>query len=331
MIKIGLTYDLRDDYLKMGFSEQETAEFDKAETVQAIEDEIHTMGYISERIGNIYELTKQISQGKTWDLIFNIAEGLYGNVRESQIPALLDAFRINYTYSDALTNALTLNKEITKKLLKFHNIRTPDFFTIDNSGEALKSGIVFPVFVKPAGEGTSKGITSNSLVNSKDELKMQLDYCKTLTDNNIIIEEYLPGNEYTVGIIGTGTKAKVIGILEINISDPKYRGIYSYEAKENCETEVKYTIHSPESLPGISQVALETYRILNCRDAGRIDIKMDKNGLPNVIELNTLPGMHPQHSDLPMISNFSGFGYDNLVRGIVKSALERSVSHILSF
>jgi D-alanine-D-alanine ligase len=159
-LKIGITYDLREDYLIEGYSEEETAEFDRAETIEAIDQTLKELGYRTDRIGHLKSLTRRLAAGDRWDLVFNIAEGLRGFGREAQIPALLDAYDIPYTFSDPLVLALTLHKGMTKHVIRDMGIPTPDFSIIEKEDQITGICLSYPLFAKPVAEGTGKGITA---------------------------------------------------------------------------------------------------------------------------------------------------------------------------
>ena len=331
-LRVGLVYDLRQDYLEMGFSEEQTAEFDSIETINALSEAISALGHEVERTGNIYELTKLLARGKSWDLVFNVSEGLYGRSREAQVPALLEAFNIPYTFSDPLTLALALDKAMTKRILRESGIPTPDFFVIGTPAEAesaagaLPPEMKFPLFVKPVSEGTGKGITAASIVRDHAELKSQAGRLLAKFGQPVLVETFLPGDEFTVGILGTADKARAVGVLEVKLLKNAEPGVYSYTNKELCEELVKYTLVKNKKLAAMAgELALRAYRALGCRDAGRIDIKADKSGL-HVLELNPLAGLHPTHSDLPILCSQAGIKYSELIREIIDSALSRVVS-----
>jgi hypothetical protein len=164
---IGLTYDLRKDYLEIGFSEEEAAEFDSEETIHALASTIADLGHRVVRIGNIHELIKKLMRGERWNLVFNIAEGLYGRNRESQIQSILEAYNIPYTFSDPLTLSLCLDKAMAKKIVRDAEIRTPTFRVVnsnDDIDDLRDICLDYPLIVKPVAEGTGKGITRNSVV-----------------------------------------------------------------------------------------------------------------------------------------------------------------------
>lgn len=322
-MKIGLTYDLRQDYLALGYSEEETAEFDRPDTVEAIERTLNTLGYETERIGNIWNLVRLLSQNKRWDLVFNIAEGLYGTGREAQVPALLDAYQIPYTFSDSLILALTLDKGMTKRVLRDLKLPTPDFAVIRSLQELDEVKIPFPLFAKPIAEGTGKGITATSKIENRAALFAE---CKKLLQTfkqPVLLEKFLPGREFTVGIVGTGDKSRSVGVMEILLLDHAEKDVYSYVNKEKCEELVEYRIVQDEMALQAEAIALAAWRGLGCRDAGRIDLRADEQGVPNLMELNPLAGIHPEHSDLPIICNLQQIPYEHLMRWIMESAEER--------
>ncbi len=320
---IGLTYDLRSDYLKEGFSEEETAEFDAEVTIDAIDSTLNSLGYKTERIGNIKALVKAISFGRKWDLVFNICEGMYGIGREAQVPALLDAYSIPYVFSDPLVLALTLHKGHTKRIVRDCGIPTADFEVVETIEDVEKVNLPFPLFVKPVAEGTGKGIDTTSKVVSPYQL---VDSCERLLakfKQAVLVETYLPGREFTVGIVGTGKSAKVVGVMEIVVTEKAPELVYSYTTKENWHGVVEYPMATGTDYDICAHVALRAWQALGCRDGGRIDLKMDENGIPNFIEVNPLAGINPDHSDLPMLAKKNGISYNELLGMIMVSAISR--------
>ena len=169
-MKVGLTYDLRDEYLAQGFTEEETAEFDRADTIEAIDDTLQKLGYRTERIGNVKSLTLKLAAGARWDIVFNIAEGLGGFGREAQVPALLEAYNIPYTFSDPLVLSLTLHKAMTKRVIRDFGIPTPEFCVVEQVSDLERVDLAYPLFAKPVAEGTGKGITAESRIDHEAEL-----------------------------------------------------------------------------------------------------------------------------------------------------------------
>ncbi len=170
-MKIGLTYDLKDDYLKEGYGAEEVAEFDKIETIEEIENALHENRFETERIGNLKALVQKLADKQRWEMVFNIAEGMFGIGREAQVPALLDAYEIPYTFSDPLVLGLSLHKGMTKMVLRDNGIKTPDFYIVKREKDIENINLPFPLFAKPLAEGTGKGIDQLSKISNFDELK----------------------------------------------------------------------------------------------------------------------------------------------------------------
>ncbi|MCG6552369.1 MAG: hypothetical protein L7F77_08580 [Candidatus Magnetominusculus sp. LBB02] len=324
-MNIGLTFDLRVHYENLGLSKEETAEFDSVETIDCLELAIKNAGHEVSRIGNIKDLVGQLAAGMTWDLVFNISEGLYGRSREAQTPALLEAYGIGYTFSDPLTLALALDKAMAKAVVRAHGVPTPDYFVVDSLDlSSLPPFKGFPLFVKPLSEGTGKGVDTASVVWSERELKDRCEFVIGGYGQPAIVEQYLPGREFTVGILGTGSNARAVGTLEVKLLDGADPLVYSYANKEFCEERVRYVLcRDVEIVKEASAIALAAYRAVGCRDAGRVDLKGDATGRLSFIEINPLAGLHPSHSDLPILCALNGIGYDELIATIIQSALER--------
>lgn len=322
-MRIGLTYDLRAEYLAAGYSDEDTAEFDRPDTIEAIEGAIENLGYDTDRIGSIRRLAARLVQGERWDLIFNIAEGLRGIGREAQVPALLDAYGIPYTFSDPLVSSLTLHKAMTKRILRDLAIPTPGFHMVESEDEVAAVNLPYPLFVKPVAEGTAKGITGTSKVNNQAELAGECRRVLSTYKQAALVEEYLPGREFTVGITGTGPDARVVGALEVVLLRHAEPHSYTYVNKEQCEELCQFPLADPASAAEAEGLALAAWRGLGCRDGGRVDLRADRTGRLQVMELNPLPGLHPSHSDLPMICTAVGMSYVELIRRIVDSAKKR--------
>lgn len=319
-----MTYDLRNDYLKEGYTHEETAEFDLPDTIEAIEKVIIDSGYEACRIGNIKALTRRLAAGERWDLVFNIAEGISGFGREAQVPALLEAYNIPYTFSDPLGLALTLHKGMTKHIISDLGIPTPDFTVIQTEEDIAGVRLPFPLFAKPVAEGTGKGITALSKINTSEELNL---VCKDLLKNfrqPVLLETYLPGREFTVGILGTGKNARALGAIEVILRPTAEKNAYSYENKENYETLVQYVLVDDAEARQAMEISLAAWRGLDLKDAGRIDLRSDIHGVPNFMEVNALAGLNPVRSDLPILCNLLGIAYSHLISSIIDSALQRA-------
>jgi D-alanine-D-alanine ligase len=322
-IKVGLTYDLRSDYLAMGYTEEQCAEFDKIDTVEGIEQALEELGYNTDRIGHVKNLIHKLSHGEKWDIVFNICEGIHGIGREAQVPAILDVYNIPYTFSDVLVLSLTLHKGMTKRVIRDLNIPTADFFVVENVKDIDKVNLPYPLFAKPVAEGTGKGITENSKIHNAEQLKAACIEKLNKFNQPVLVETYLPGREFTVGIVGTGCEARAVGTIEVCFNEKEKSHIYSYSNKENYEEFIEYHVPEKEIAAKCEEVALKSWIGLGCRDAGRIDLRMDEKGIPNFIEVNPLAGLNPVHSDLPILSRHAGVSYKELIGEIMKSALKR--------
>jgi D-alanine-D-alanine ligase len=322
-MKVGLTYDLRDEYLLEGMGAEESAEFDRPDTIDAIESALRSLGFKTDRIGNIRRLTARLSAGDRWDIVFNIAEGVSGFGREAQVPALLDAWRIPYTFSDPLVLCVTLHKAVTKRIIRDLGLPTTDFALIEDPSDIRQVSLPFPLFAKPVSEGTSKGVTKASKIVYQDALN---NVCLDLLERYqqpVLLELFLPGREFTVGIIGTGKYARSVGVLEVILRPKAESDVYSYTNKELYEELVTYRIAQDATAERAVDIAIRSWRGLGCRDAGRVDLRVDSKGMPNFIEVNPLAGLHPEHSDLPILCTKIGISYQELIGDIMESALRR--------
>ncbi|MBU0638319.1 MAG: D-alanine--D-alanine ligase [Planctomycetota bacterium] len=320
---IGLTYDLRREYLEAGFGEEETAEFDRPDTVDFIENALRELGHRTERIGHAIALAGRLAGGAHWDLVFNIAEGLSGVSREAQVPAMLEAFQIPCTFSDPLVSALTLDKAITKRVLRDLGLPTAPFAVIETIAALDRLDMPYPLFVKPLAEGTAKGIDGRSRVDSIDRLRNVVARVLDEFRQPALVEAYLPGREFTVGITGTGLRAEAAGTLEIVLLPEAEPHSYTYVNKERCEELCQFPLAPPEWAARAEELALAAWRGLGCRDAGRVDLRADANGDLQLLEINPLPGLHPSHSDLPMLCTAVGMPYLELIQRIIESAKSR--------
>jgi D-alanine-D-alanine ligase len=322
-VKIGIAYDLREDYLAQGYAEEETAEFDRLDTIEAIEATLQDLGFETDRIGNIRKLAARLVAGDRWDMVFNIAEGLKGFGREAQVPALLDAFEIPYTFSDPLVLSLTLHKGMTKHVINDLGIPTPEFAVVEALSDIHAVRLPFPLFAKPVAEGTGKGITASSKITTRKALD---SVCRSLLaafDQPVLLETFMPGREFTVGITGTGEEAKAVGAIEVVLRKDAEPGAYSYTNKKQFEEFVEYRLVNDEMAQKAIEVSLAAWRGLGCRDGGRIDLRADAQGVPRFLEVNPLAGLNPLISDLPILCNLAGVSYRELISRIMDSALKR--------
>ena len=323
-MRVGLTYDLRDEYLAMGYSEEDVAEFDRADTVAHIEGALRELGYETDRIGHIRSLMKRLAAGERWDIVFNFAEGLTGFARESQIPAVLDAFGIPYTFSDPMVLALSLHKGMTKRVLRDAHVPTADFAVVETEAQIAKIDLPLPLFAKPVAEGTGKGVTPRSKITSRDELAPVCRELLTRYKQPVLVETFLPGREFTVGVFGAGARSEAVpAVLEIILRGDAEKDVYSYVNKERCEELVEYRPVFDEMAERAKALAVQAWQALGCWDAGRVDLRADAQGELKVIELNPLAGLHPEHSDLPMCCTASKMTYVELIGRIMLEASKR--------
>ena len=322
-MRIGITYDLRTDYLAAGYSPEDIAEFDSVETIEAIERVLRGTGHETERIGHIGRLRTRLADGARWGMVFNIAEGLRGADREARVPALLEGCGVPYTFSDPRALTAGLDKGMSKRLARDAGVRTADFEVVTRLADAERCALPLPLFVKPVAEGSSKGITAANVVASRQALVRR---CGTLMDRYrqpVLVETYLPGREFTVGIVGTGERAEVLGVMEVLYGNGAEPGGYSYANKVNFQACVRYELAMDETARRAGAMALRVWRFTGCRDAGRVDLRCDASSEPHFLEINPLAGLHPRHSDLPILCRLAGLGYDGLIDLIVASAQRR--------
>jgi D-alanine-D-alanine ligase len=322
-MRIGVTYDLKADYLALGMSEEDAAEFDSPVTVAAISASLRELGFEPVEIGSVRRLVEKLAAGERWDGVFNICEGLYGISREAQVPALLEAYDIPFVFSDPLTLALALDKAMAKMVVRDCGVATPDFAVVETMADIAKVALPFPLFLKPVAEGSGKGVGEHSRADDAAGLKRQAEYLLSRFRQPVLVETYLSGREFTVGITGTGAEAEVLGICEI-VALANYAGDgYGLVNKsEGWEDKVAFD-YRPAGAEAAGETALAAWRALKCRDGGRVDIRLDDAGRPHFIEVNPLAGIRPGYSDLCLIADNMGLGYTGLIGKIMASFLRR--------
>ncbi len=327
-MRIGLTYDLKDDYVPLPEDPPDAAtELDTEETIAALEAAVRANGHQTVRIGSARALLRLAEDDDLdIDLVFNISEGVSGRGREAQVPAILELLEIPYTGSDALTMALSLDKGMSKKVFRSERVPTPDWFVAPSLSEVDAWEVEFPLFVKPIHEGTAKGVTTQSLVQDMRSLRRQVSRVLRTYRQPALVEEYLPGREFTTGIIGN-SPAGVLGTMEVIVADPGQETIYTGTSKAEFEQKVRYRPGSeiePALRRRIEAVALAAHAALDCRDFSRVDIRCDSEGRPCCMEVNPLAGLNPRTSDLAFIARFEGLTYEELIGRILTEAIGRS-------
>jgi D-alanine-D-alanine ligase len=322
-MRIGVTYDLRDDYRALGLSEEDTAEFDVEETIAAVCAALAALGHVPERIGGVRPLTKALADGARWDCVFNICEGLKGVAREAQVPALLEAFDTPYLFSDPLTLALALDKAMAKRVVRDAGMKVAEFAVIETTTDIATIALPFPLFLKPVSEGSGKGVDAHSCVANAAALDRVARDLLARFRQPVLVEEYLPGREFTVGILGTGPEAQVLGVMEI-VPEAGFVGHgYGLENKEQWIGKLTVRRAQDAAAEAAAALALAAWRALRCRDGGRCDIRQGADGAPRFIEVNPLAGIRPAYSDLCFIADFEGLSYQGLIGAFLESFLRR--------
>ncbi len=309
------------------------AEWDTWDTINAVKAAIEYFHDVTmiEADQNAYQ---RFTETKP-DIVFNIAEGFNGVSREAQIPAILDMLGIPYTGSDPLTLATCLDKARTKEILSFHKVPNARFVIADSPAGITNLKLKYPLIVKPVSEGSGKGIFSSSFVENKKYLSREVERITVEYGQSALIEEFLPGREFTAAVMGNGAEAEVLPIVEINYKDfpDDFIPIYSYEAKWILDTKENPldVFHCPASITpelekAIKENVLRTYNILRCRDWSRIDVRLDDRGIPNIIEVNPLPGILPnpeENSCYPKAARTAGINYNDMINKVLFAAVKR--------
>ncbi|HYG61841.1 MAG TPA: D-alanine--D-alanine ligase [Thermoanaerobaculia bacterium] len=326
-LALALCYDLKSDYLAAGFSPEAVMEFDDEETIAGLEDGLRQLGDrvgSVDRVGRGQALARRLAAGESWDLVFNLAEGVRGRSREAQVPALCELFDQPYTFSDPLTCAVTLDKPLAKRVVRDYGLPTPAFAVVERPEDASAVTLDPPLFLKPAAEGSSKGVTERSRIATRDALEETCAELIRLFRQPVLVEAYLPGREMTVGIVGNGAEARVVGVMEVAASPGYEFDAYTARNKAEWEERMTYRLVADEGLAGRArQVALAAYHALGCLDAARVDLRCDRSGEPNFLEINPLPGLDPVKSDLPILARLAGTSYPELLGHIVGAAAKR--------
>jgi D-alanine-D-alanine ligase len=329
-MKVALTYNLKKKDLTK--PADYFSEFDSQETVNAIAGALERNGHSVDLIEAEYPNLFSYFRKNKVDIVFNIAEGKSGKLRESEIPAILEYLNVPYTGSNTFSLALALNKALTKKILMAENIPTPKYQVFERGDEPLKQDLRFPLIIKPNCEGSGKGISSNNVVHSQDELYGRVKEIILRYRHEALVEEFIEGKELTVGILENG-KTTILPVLEIDFSTCAKSGeyFYSWRMKEyqgNDELGLTPTFHCPARLDKeterkVKEVALKTHHAVGCLDISRTDIRLGKDNIPYVLEINPLPGLDPKESNFPIMAYAGGLKYDDLIEAILISACNR--------
>jgi D-alanine-D-alanine ligase len=322
---IGFTYNMKRVDSKKG--DDAEAEYDPPETIDAIRSAIESHGHEVVPLEANQALPERLTDAKV-DLVFNIAEGLSGRNREAQVPALCELLGVPYTGSDSATLALALDKALAKRILVQHGILTPEFQVMQTGKEKLSPTLAnkYPLIVKPNAEGSSKGIGSTCVVDDEAMLRSIVKEIIEKYRQPALIEEYITGREFTVGLLGD-KRPRVLPPMEICFIDKnKPRPVYDFAIKQDWEKHVYYECPaklSPAELKTVERAARETFVALDCRDVARVDLRMDAKGQMYVLEVNPLPGLTPDYSDLVLIAKAAQIDYRTLIAEILAGGLKR--------
>lgn len=334
VLHVGITYNLKrsNGDRKQGrrstgsVPEDDEAEYDDISTIMAIKEVLEGKNCRVTLLEADKDLPVKLAEDKP-DIIFNIAEGIQGRGREAQVPALLNFYRIPYTGSDETTLCIALDKALTKRIISTYGIKTPKYQVITKDQSQLTGRFHYPVIVKPNAEGSSKGISDVAVVSGRRELQELVSKDISLYKQDMLVEEYISGREFTVGIFGNGNDIHVFPPMEIcYINQVNQYNIYSFNVKRNYKQYIRYECPadiSREAETEMINTAKKIYEVLSCKDFARIDFRLSPDEKLYFIEINPLPGLAPGYSDFPMIAEFNGMDYGSLVWNVLNSALKR--------
>ena len=330
-LRIGLTYDLaKEQELTGAMPEDFWAELDDESTVRGLAHALGSLGHQVVHIGGLPGLVATLQRGRLdVDLVFNVAEGTRGRAREAQVPALLEAYGVAYTGADPVTMALTLDKALTKLVWRGAGLPTAAFSVMASPSDLQRLPAPFPLFVKPVREGSSMGVDGGSVVNDAAALEARVERVWAGYRQPALVEAYLPGREFTVGIVGAGESAWVLGVVETfarghvsGYAEKRGTGIAS-EVREFRPLDAAQDGLDDGLEEELGDLALRAYHAVGCRDVGRVDLRCDPEGRPNLVEINALPGLVEGRSALPILAYHAGHSYQELVALILERAVER--------
>ncbi len=329
-----------------GMSMDQWDDLDSESTVASLVNAIREGGHQAEFLEADDSIIDTVRDYKP-DICFNIAESHFGDSREAQIPAILEKLQIPYTGSKILTLALTLDKPMTKRILAWHNLPTPEFQSFERVDEVLEPGMEFPLFIKPSREGTGMGISYQSILHNEQELRTQLEYILKKYKQSALVERYIEGREVTVGLVGNliGPVARRIPMdenahriqaglhflppMEVNLEPWIESGkVYGNDLKTAHAADLEYLCPAPldeDQVDELNWLAAAVFRVTGALDVSRIDFRLDvhDNFKPYILEINPLPGLMPKLSDIVIEAEADGIGHTELVNMILNTALHR--------
>jgi len=325
-MKVGLTYDLKTDYSpRKDDPPDANAEFDHPDTIKVIAKAFEGQGFQTKRIGNVSHLLENLDKLDV-DIVFNISEGLTGRNRESQVPILLEMAGVPFVGADALSLGISLDKIMAKKIFMSEGIPTPRFIEVKTAdGLTNLDHMKFPLFVKPRFEGSSKGLTETSRVENKEELKIQVERVISVYKQPALIEEFIRGEEFTIALIGNDppealpiVQIKIDG--DLNLKDK----FYTFGHIKDDSLEYVCPARISESLKKkLNDLAVKTFKAIECRDFGRVDFRVDEKGNPYVLEINPLPSLSTEDV-FNVISKALGITYEKMLGRILNAAINRN-------
>ncbi len=324
-LKVGFTFNVKRLKPEVDGTRDDEAEYDSPKTLQAVREAIAAAGHEVVDLEATQDLPTLLASAQV-DLVFNMAEGIKGRNRESQVPALLELLDIPYSGSDPAALSIALDKALAKKIVRGHGILTPNFIQLVTGKERLPRDLRYPVIVKPNAEGSSKGVHATSVVENEAELRETASKMIAKYDQPALVEEYIGGREFTVGLLGE-RRPKVLPPMEVVFLDQaQKRPVYSFEFKQDWSTKIRYDVPArlePQQLKALERAARECFIALGCRDVARVDFRMDDHGKIYFLECNPLPGLTPGWSDLVLIAKAAGIEYNALISEILSCAIRR--------
>ncbi len=319
-LRVGLAFNMKRIDSQDG--DDREAEYDSPKTIESITKAIESHGHAVIPLEATADFPRALLASGV-DVVFNIAEGIRGRNREAQVPSLCELLGVPFTGSDSATLSICLDKGLSKRLLK-KDVETPDWQVLVTGREKLKA-LRFPVIVKPNAEGTSKGITPKSIVDDEAGVREVAREIIEKYGQPALVEEYIFGREFTVGLLGE-RRPRVLPPMEVVFLQPSERPIYDYGSKQNWQSHIRYDVPAnltKEELRAIERTCRMTFADLGCRDVARVDLRMNAQGKIFVIEVNPLPGLTPDYSDLCLIANGAGMDYRTLIGDILSGAIKR--------
>jgi D-alanine-D-alanine ligase len=336
-MRIGLAYNQKPESASSSDADPSAsdvyAEWDEPTTIDAVEQALGLFGTVI-RLHADATFPQKLVRARP-HLVFNMAEGMHGQNREAHVPAICEYLNVPYTASDPLTLSLSLNKARAKEVLAYHDVPTARFALVEDQAGLGRVRLPYPLFVKPVAEGSGKGIFASNLCHTRAQLRDRVSFLLETYKQPVLVETYLPGPEFTVAILGNGRDAQCLPIIGFDFSTlpPGATPVYGFEAKWIWDTTdhqldiFECPARIPEKLAQhIEMVALDAYRALECRDWCRIDIRVDEAGVPNIVELNPLPGIIPDpraNSCFPKAARAAGLSYDELIQEVARIAWRR--------